>query len=279
MLVYHDTISGMTSHIYSNTKNQLATALLLALITLFALPHPAAALSCLNPSEMIEQYASEDEYTVALIAAGTIETTGNEHDQSVTTKTLYKGELGTTDTVTFAFDKTWNYLCSGGPAEEGTEAVYVLSDKQVVQVFATDSELAKNLLAAIDTPAITPTEVPAEEAEKKSLMQRIITLLQQIISLIAPDAEVVAPNTDYVDLSTIESENPIIQEPQVTEPGTHDVIIGLTTGEAEAYAETTGVAFRIGMIDGESLPVTMDYRIGRITAEVEKDVVTGYSVE
>lgn len=61
--------------------------------------------------------------------------------------------------------------------------------------------------------------------------------------------------------------------------GTHDAIIGLTQADAEAYAETNEVPFRIGSVDGEARPVTMDYRPGRITAELMDGVVTGYSVE
>lgn len=61
--------------------------------------------------------------------------------------------------------------------------------------------------------------------------------------------------------------------------GEHDAIIGMTETEAEAYAEANAVPFRIGSVDGESLPVTMDYRPGRITATIESGVVTEYSVE
>jgi hypothetical protein len=64
-----------------------------------------------------------------------------------------------------------------------------------------------------------------------------------------------------------------------SEPIGNDVIIGMTTAEASAYAEANNIMFRVGAIDGESLSVTMDYRIGRITVEVANDIVTGYSVE
>ncbi len=60
---------------------------------------------------------------------------------------------------------------------------------------------------------------------------------------------------------------------------THEGIIGMTVAEAEAYAAENNVMFRIGFRDGEPLAVTMDYRIGRITAQVENDIVTGYTVE
>ncbi len=67
--------------------------------------------------------------------------------------------------------------------------------------------------------------------------------------------------------------------PNGTDSDTNDTIIGMTTAEVESYAEANDVMFRIGAIDGEFLPVTMDYRPGRITAEIEDDIVTGYTVE
>jgi len=66
---------------------------------------------------------------------------------------------------------------------------------------------------------------------------------------------------------------------EATAPGEHDAIIGMTEAEAEAYAAANEVPFRIGSVDGEARPVTMDYRPGRITADVVDDVVTDYSVE
>jgi hypothetical protein len=60
---------------------------------------------------------------------------------------------------------------------------------------------------------------------------------------------------------------------------TNDAIIGMTFAEAEVYAEANGVPFRIGSVDGEPRPVTLDYRPGRITASVVDGVVTSYSVE
>lgn len=64
-----------------------------------------------------------------------------------------------------------------------------------------------------------------------------------------------------------------------TASGEHDVIIGMTQAEAEAYAEANEVEFRIGSIDGEPRALTMDYRPGRITASLEDDVVVSYTVE
>jgi hypothetical protein len=67
--------------------------------------------------------------------------------------------------------------------------------------------------------------------------------------------------------------------PPPTPSGPHDVIIGMTEDEVAAYAATNNLKVRVGFRDGEPLPVTMDYRPGHITYEVEGGIVVGYSVE
>jgi len=278
---------------------------------------------------MNDIYATEDKYTVALVTAGAIETAGNQHDQLVTTDSIYKGQLDATDTVTFTYDETWNYLCAGSPAADGAQAVYVLQDNIVMQSYTPDSELAQSLIATIDTPPNQPTPV----TEKESLMQQVIVLLQKLIALLTPDATPTVPATtlptaiDYTGMDiaeaaqtaqanntpfrvvatngellpitkdlqegrinatvenglvvsyTIESSNgEDINQPQPT-PGSHDSILGITSQEAADYAETQNIPFRVGTIDGEPMPVTMDYRPGRITAEVQNDIVVDYTVE
>lgn len=73
---------------------------------------------------------------------------------------------------------------------------------------------------------------------------------------------------------TIES----TQEVNVSQDA-HSNIIGMSTDEAEVYAQENNIDFRVGTIDGEGLPVTLDYRPGRVTAEVENNVVVGYTIE
>jgi len=53
----------------------------------------------------------------------------------------------------------------------------------------------------------------------------------------------------------------------------------MTIIQAENYAENNNVDFRVGTIDGEPMPVTLDFRPGRITAEIQNDLVIGYTVE
>ena len=76
----------------------------------------------------------------------------------------------------------------------------------------------------------------------------------------------------------IETNDPVIKKSIENEPINNE-IIGMTTIEAETYSKNNDVDFRIVMIDGESLPITLDFRPGRINAEVENDIVVGYTVE
>lgn len=55
--------------------------------------------------------------------------------------------------------------------------------------------------------------------------------------------------------------------------------IGLTVNQATELALERGTRFRVVMQDGESLPVTMDYMVGRINATVNNGIVTSYTVE
>ncbi|MBY0538067.1 hypothetical protein K2P47_01560 [Patescibacteria group bacterium] len=78
---------------------------------------------------------------------------------------------------------------------------------------------------------------------------------------------------------SVESMTPPVEETNVPASTTVSTIIGMTTAEAEAYATTQNVPFRVVMRDGESLPVTMDLRPGRINAVVEAGLVVSYTIE
>lgn len=301
----------------------LILTLLLSLIIPFATVH---ALSCVQPTEMIDEYVSDERFAIARVVAGELETDGGEHDQAVAVQENLKGTTETS--VAFTYDETWQYLCAGQPAAVGTEAIYVTSEGRVSQVISLDTPFYDSLMTALANTPETPTPTTEEET-KRTLMQQIIELLQQVVSLLQGDShspvtepEPVASAEALIGMTTNGAEayaqaNDILfriveidGEPQpVTEDyrpgrinasveddivvtyniegeevaeedaGPHDDIIGITQSEAEAYAEANEVAFRIGRIDGEFLPVTLDYRPGRITAEIENEVIVDYSVE
>ena len=220
-------------------------------------PNPSYALSCINPTEMVDRYVTEPDYSIALIEAGAVETEGSQHDQTITVQETYKGSVA--DTVSFTYDDTWQYLCAGSPAEAGTEAVYITNDQSVVQVVSLDSPLYSNLMTALEETEPTVEEEPTPKPERRALMMRIVDLLQQLINLLQG-----------------ESVEPVELPPQ-TEP--EPTFIGMTVSEAEVFATETDTLFRVVKIDGEPQPTTKDFRPGRINATVENGVVVDYTVE
>jgi hypothetical protein len=326
--VNRDMIFGMnTISQFPIKTTHIAGFGLLTLLASLSIPLGTAhALSCLNPSEMIDEYVSDERFAIARVEVGELETTGDEHDQAVSVQENLKGMTGIP--VSFTYDETWQYLCAGQPAAAGTEAIYVTSEGRVTQVIDLDTPLYDSLMTALADAPETPTS-PTEETTKRTLLERIVGLLQQVLSLLQGDAASpviepapVASAAALIGMTTTEAEayateNDLLfriveidGEPQpVTkdyrpgrinasvedgvvvsytvegegmseeEAGQHDDIIGMTRSEAEAYAEANEVAFRVGRIDDEFLPVTMDYRPGRITAEIEDEVIVVYSVE
>lgn len=78
---------------------------------------------------------------------------------------------------------------------------------------------------------------------------------------------------------SVESVKQVVNETIESASSSVATIIGMTIAEAEAYAKTNNVLFRVVMRDGESLPVTMDLRPGRINAVVEAGLVVSYTIE
>lgn len=58
-----------------------------------------------------------------------------------------------------------------------------------------------------------------------------------------------------------------------------DSFVGLSREDAAALAEGEGRIWRVGREDGVYLPVTEDYRVGRVTFEVERNQVTAATIE
>lgn len=308
------------------TIHLVGFALLTILISLSIPFTTVHALSCVNPTEMIDAYVSEERFAIARVEAGELETEGDEHDQAVEVQENLKGATDTS--VSFTYDETWQYLCAGQPAEVGAVAIYVTNEGRVAQVINLDTPLYDSLMTALANTSETPNPTTEEET-KRTFMQRIIEILQQVIGLLKGDSnlpviepEPVASAAALINMTTTEAtayaeannilfriveidgepqpttkdyrpgrinasvENDVVvsytvegEEAAEEDAGPHDSIIGMTQAEAETYAEANDVAFRIGRIDDEHLPMTMDYRVGRITAEIEDKVVVDYSVE
>ena len=57
-----------------------------------------------------------------------------------------------------------------------------------------------------------------------------------------------------------------------------DLLLGFSESDAARCAAELGWAFRVGVRDGESFALTMDYSMQRVTVEVKDDWVTAITV-
>jgi hypothetical protein len=63
--------------------------------------------------------------------------------------------------------------------------------------------------------------------------------------------------------------------PEMTALCDQMVAEGMSPDDATALAAQSGYIARVGMVDGEAMALTMDFREDRFTFEVESDVVVG----
>jgi len=61
-------------------------------------------------------------------------------------------------------------------------------------------------------------------------------------------------------------------------PERSNLLIGFSERNAELCADELGWAFRVGMRDGESYPLTADYSLQRVTVVVQDDIVIEVAV-
>lgn len=120
-----------------------------------------------------------------------------------------------------------------------------------------------------------------EESAEQTFVEVLTGTQSYTISETVPRELILESSAGRLSFKATTPEDVVAEDDTTTEP-TSDVgaaLIGLSVDEAKAYAAANNTDFRIGSIDGEFLPVTMDYRPGRITASIEKDIVVSYTVE
>ena len=159
-------------------------------LTLFAsAPTPSFALSCIDPEGMIEYIVSDPNSIVVTatpikqeerVKEKAVKDDVNQmYDSGYTGQFLeiseaHMGTVPDKQWVYFHRDSTWNYLCAGAPPKVNSENIYVIQVpnsvfelQTVTAVYSVDSELGKDLLAAIDdaTLEVEPTiyEVPKSD--------------------------------------------------------------------------------------------------------------------
>lgn len=140
------------------------------LMTAFLVPVTSQALSCVDLASMIEQYVSEPSYTVFTGVAGEMvehvrqaaDATGQDPNRSyndgytaqyVSVTEVHKGSVPDELWVYHQQNGVWGYMCSGGPADAGVEALYVIraeggtfSLPEVVNVYALDTPTSREII-------------------------------------------------------------------------------------------------------------------------------------
>lgn len=159
---------------YTSTMKQVTIfGFLLVLFGVVAAPAQTEALSCVDPASMMENYVDSSDYVIFTGVAGeTIEhvkqaasTDGDPNrqfnegyvGQHVTVTTAYKGQISGDLWVYHQQNSTWGYMCANGPADAGTETVYIIIPAQgafglveVMNSYPADSDWGKDLIAALE---------------------------------------------------------------------------------------------------------------------------------
>ncbi|BCU78545.1 hypothetical protein [Luteolibacter sp. LG18] len=96
------------------------------------------------------------------------------------------------------------------------------------------------------------------------MMKRFVVMLVPLLLLASCQRE-----------STKGTPEPAPSSKPLPDIGVPATLIGLTLKEAEELADKAKVPHRVVSIDGQSRPVTMDYRQDRLNFTVVKGIVTG----
>lgn len=177
----------------------------LALLAFISVPTQSQALSCIDPEGMVE-YIVKDPNSIVVTAKATetkelVDKKADEQDPNQMYNTGYTGQMidiskahmGTVPDaqwVYFRRDGTWNYLCTGEPPKVGTENIYVLQMpsnsfqlETVTAVYPVDSQIAKDLLKAIDK-ADSEAEPMIYEVSKADWLTRLHDELMEMAFII-----------------------------------------------------------------------------------------------
>lgn len=165
------------------------------LVTLISIPSTSSALSCMSPEGMTDYYVKEEGYTI--VTAKALERKefvrekadtkqGFMYDSGYTGQFIevskaHKGASPDRQWVYYEVNNTWKYLCVGEPVAVGEESVFVirqsgelLSLPMVVAVYEVDSDLAKDLLEALEDAKIS-NDAEVYEVRKQDWIDRLKT--------------------------------------------------------------------------------------------------------
>jgi len=152
------------------------------------------------------------------------------------------------------------------PAPEVQEVLIIGVEEELVTLYGADGSIylvpGYTFIAAEDeygyAGRYTVSALPDE-------YMQVADAVNEVPLSIAP--ETAAPAVD----PAVDPDMPVAQE-------VADTVLGMSEAEATKTAEAKGLTVRVGSRDGEDFPLTMDYRLDRVTLTVQADKVTAVTV-
>jgi len=152
------------------------------------------------------------------------------------------------------------------PAPEVQEVLIIGVEEELVTLYGADGSIylvpGYTFIAAEDeygyAGRYTVSALPDE-------YMQVADAVNEVPLSIAP--ETAAPAVD----PAVDPDMPVAQE-------VADSVVGMSEAEATKTAEAKGLTVRVGSRDGEDFPLTMDYRLDRVTLTVQADKVTAVTV-
>jgi hypothetical protein len=196
---------------------------------------------------------------VAYDATAAIEPATSDVESAVTTEPA-TSDVPASDVV------TETYPVTDAPAPEIQEVSIVGVEEELVTLYGADGSIylvpGYTFIAAEDefgyAGRYTVSALPDE-------YMQVADGVNEVPLSIAP--ETAAPAVD----PAVDPDMSVAQE-------VADSVVGMSEAEATKTAEAKGLTVRVGSRDGEDFPLTMDYRLDRVTLTVQADKVTAVTV-
>ena len=192
-------------------------------------------------------------------ATAAIEPATSDVESAVTTEPA-TSDVPTSDVV------TETYPVTDAPAPEIQEVSIVGVEEELVTLYGADGSIylvpGYTFIAAEDeygyAGRYTVSALPDEYMQVTDAVDAV------------PATDVPVPDTAVATPSVDPAVDPDISVAQ----DVADTVLGMSEAEATKTAEAKGLTVRVGSRDGEDFPLTMDYRIDRVTLTVIADKVT-----
>jgi hypothetical protein len=162
------------------------------------------------------------------------------------------------------------YPVTDAPAPEVQEVSIVGVEEELVTLYGADGSIylvpGYTFIAAEDeygyVGRYTVSALPDEYMQVTDAVDAV-----PATDVPVPDTAVALPSVDPAVDPTVAPDMSLAQE-------VADSVVGMSEAEATKTAEAKGLTVRVGSRDGEDFPLTMDYRLDRVTLTVIADKVT-----